>query len=97
MLIKKVKALTWRVPSVFCCVCKSLYLNNWYQSRCLMRDLFIFQTGEILRHGMENSQQYIAVNKPLKLDVTHYGYWKIQMAQLIQGIDMEDWIDVEDG
>ncbi|KAL1204448.1 hypothetical protein V5N11_004034 [Cardamine amara subsp. amara] len=46
---------------------------------------------------MENTQQFIAINKPLKLDVEHYGHWKMNMQQVIQGIDMEAWIKVEKG
>ncbi|KAL1219106.1 hypothetical protein V5N11_003985 [Cardamine amara subsp. amara] len=46
---------------------------------------------------MENTQQLVAINKPLKLDVEHYGHWKVNMQQIIQGIDLEAWISVEEG
>ncbi|KAL1215942.1 hypothetical protein V5N11_028938 [Cardamine amara subsp. amara] len=46
---------------------------------------------------MENTQQLIAINKPLKLDIEHYGHWKVNMQQIIQGIDLEAWISVEEG
>ncbi|KAL1209245.1 hypothetical protein V5N11_033105 [Cardamine amara subsp. amara] len=46
---------------------------------------------------MENTQQLIAINKPLKLDVEHYGHWKVNMQQIILGIDLEAWISVEEG
>ncbi|KAL1209252.1 hypothetical protein V5N11_033112 [Cardamine amara subsp. amara] len=46
---------------------------------------------------MESTHQFIAINKPLKLDVEHYGHWKVNMQQVIQGIDLEAWIAVEEG
>lgn len=46
---------------------------------------------------MENTQQIVAITKHLKLDPEHYGYWKVQMKQMIQGINLEAWIAVEDG
>ncbi|KAL1194884.1 hypothetical protein V5N11_020008 [Cardamine amara subsp. amara] len=46
---------------------------------------------------MESTQQFVVINKPLKLDVEHYGHWKVNMQQVIQGIDLESWIAVEEG
>ncbi|KAL1214887.1 hypothetical protein V5N11_010213 [Cardamine amara subsp. amara] len=45
---------------------------------------------------MESTHQFVVINKPLKLDVEHYGHWKVNMQQVIQVIDLESWIAVEE-
>jgi len=46
---------------------------------------------------MENSQQYVTIQQPLKLDAKHYGYWKVSIKQAIQSDEMDAWFVVEEG
>ncbi|XP_013608102.1 PREDICTED: uncharacterized protein LOC106314834 [Brassica oleracea var. oleracea] len=42
-------------------------------------------------------KELLHIHKPIMLDSTNFGHWKVRMQHIIRGVDEDAWMSVEDG
>lgn len=46
---------------------------------------------------MDTMKELLHIHKPIMLDSTNFGHWKVRMQHIIRGVDEDAWTSVEDG
>ena len=46
---------------------------------------------------MDHMKELIAVHKPIMLDGSNFGHWKVKIRYIICGIDEEAWASIFNG
>ncbi|WZZ78931.1 hypothetical protein YC2023_099503 [Brassica napus] len=46
---------------------------------------------------MDTMKELLHIHKPIMLDSTNFGHWKVRMQHIIRGVDEDAWTSIEDG